>query len=154
MRAPFAAAPAAPARAALALVAALALSAGCGRPEPRPAHHGADGLVVATSDSAYAGDVLFARRSTVVWYTARGSIPCALIGPHVAKLAQACRGRIVFWKLDVGASGRMQHYGITSVPTLILYRRGAEVARAVGLPLPATDDSLRRFVAPAMGGGR
>ena len=132
----------------LVLVLAVAWLAGsCGTPRGRSGPHTADGTVAESADSTIVEDVSRSGRPSVVYYWATGCIPCIALGPHVEKLAARYAGRVVFWKLNMGWSAeRVRRYGIPVVPTLVFYRDGEEVIRQQGMPAPATDDSLARFI--------
>jgi thioredoxin 2 len=58
--------------------------------------------------------------------------PCKMMAPHFANAA-AQLPEVRFAKVDTEASPQASAaYGIRSIPTLILYRRGREVARQSG----------------------
>jgi thioredoxin len=64
--------------------------------------------------------------------------PCKVMAPLLDDLARAHMGRLVVAKLDTDrnpvTAGR---FGITGIPTLILFEGGSEVAREVGaVPKP------------------
>jgi thioredoxin 2 len=67
------------------------------------------------------------------------------MAPHLERAAAEHAGRVLFAKLDTDAApGTARRFGIQSIPTLILFRRGVEVARHRGA-LGAAD--LTSFVA-------
>jgi thioredoxin 2 len=58
--------------------------------------------------------------------------PCRTMAPHIAAAAQQLPG-VRFVKVDSDASPRASTaHGIRSIPTLVLFDRGAEVARMSG----------------------
>ena len=61
--------------------------------------------------------------------------PCLAIAPVIDRLAEEYAGRLKIVKLNVDEnieiSGR---YGIRGIPTLVLFNRGQEVDRHVGVP--------------------
>ncbi len=76
--------------------------------------------------------------------------PCRAFAPVLDRFAREAAGRFVVLKLDTEAypeaAGR---FGIRAIPTLALFRGGAEIHRVSGaLPLEA----LRRFAAAAAAG--
>ena len=112
---------------------------------PRP--HTADGTIAETTDSAFVADVLGSGRPAVVYYKAFGCIPCISLGPHVKRLAARYAGRVTFWTLDMGwSAARVRRYDVPAVPSLVFYSDQQEIVRQEGMPVPATDDSLERFV--------
>lgn len=59
--------------------------------------------------------------------------PCKAMAPHFERAAAEHLGRVVFAKVDTDAAPRVsQRLGIQSIPTLVLFRGGAEVARRSG----------------------
>lgn len=59
--------------------------------------------------------------------------PCQMQGPVVEQAAKEMEGRAKIGKLNVDEEGSIaQQYGVMSIPTLIAFRDGKEVARAVG----------------------
>jgi thioredoxin 2 len=65
--------------------------------------------------------------------------PCRMVSPALAKLATDLAGRIKLVKVNVDDSPELQRrFGVQSIPTLLLLRRGKVVARQVGaVPEPA-----------------
>jgi thioredoxin 2 len=59
--------------------------------------------------------------------------PCRAMAPTFAAAAQALEPRLRFAKLDTEAMpGPAARFAVRSIPTLILFEHGREVARAVG----------------------
>jgi len=59
--------------------------------------------------------------------------PCRMMGPEFHKAADAMDTRVRFLKLDTEANQALSaQLGIRSIPCLILYRNGKEVARQAG----------------------
>jgi thioredoxin 1 len=60
--------------------------------------------------------------------------PCHELEPTIADLEARYRGRVAFFRVDVDQAKELaQTYGAPPVPTVIVFRRGAVVARVVGL---------------------
>ncbi len=72
--------------------------------------------------------------------------PCRTIAPTVEALAKEFDGKLVVGKLNVDENQRTaQRYGVMSIPTLIIFRKGKAIDQVVGaLPAPA----LRQRVLP------
>ena len=72
--------------------------------------------------------------------------PCRSFAPTFAQAASQLEGRCRFAKLDSEANQALSgQLGIRSIPSLILFKQGREVARQSGaLPLPALLDWLRQ----------
>jgi thioredoxin 2 len=59
--------------------------------------------------------------------------PCKMVAPLIDEIAHTYTGKLLVAKVDTDhAPGVAQRYGIRSIPTLILFKHGAEVGRSVG----------------------
>ena len=59
--------------------------------------------------------------------------PCRMIAPIVEELAPSYQGKAVIAKMDVDANPAVpQRLGVTSIPTLMMFKNGKLVDRAVG----------------------
>lgn len=59
--------------------------------------------------------------------------PCQMLSPVIDELAQETMGQFVIGKLDVDKnSGMSMKYGVRSIPTLIIFKKGQEVDRLMG----------------------
>lgn len=67
--------------------------------------------------------------------------PCKMMAPILDRVAGERMGGVLFAKVDTDRNpGISQRYGIASIPTLIAFRGGKEVARQMGaLPKPQLD---------------
>jgi thioredoxin 1 len=89
--------------------------------------------IPATSDAAFAGEVLASELPVLVDFTAAWCPPCRMVTPVLEQLAadEAHRLRIV--TLDVDAHPETARaYAVMSMPTLALFRDGRVVATVVG----------------------
>jgi len=89
--------------------------------------------IPATSDAAFAGEVLASELPVLVDFTAAWCAPCRMVTPVLEQLAadEAHRFRIV--TLDVDAHPETARaYAVMSMPTLALFRDGRVVAIVVG----------------------
>jgi thioredoxin 1 len=60
--------------------------------------------------------------------------PCRIVGPVVGQLAQSMEGKIKVSKLNVDQNQEIaMKYNIQSIPSLVLFKNGNEVARIVGV---------------------
>jgi thioredoxin 2 len=67
-----------------------------------------------------------------------------MIAPEVAKVASQGAGRWLVAKLDTGMLPETAHrYSVASIPLLILFRGGREIARQAGA-MPAS--SIQQFI--------
>ena len=59
--------------------------------------------------------------------------PCRIVGPIVEELAPGYDGRAVIAKVNVDDNPLVaQRYGVTSIPTLMMFKNGKLVDRIVG----------------------
>jgi thioredoxin 1 len=72
--------------------------------------------------------------------------PCRVIGPIVEELAPTYSGRAVFTKMNVDDNPVVaQRFGVTSIPTLMMFKDGKVVDRTVGaLPKAALQEFINR----------
>ena len=74
--------------------------------------------------------------------------PCKMVAPELVKVAQAGAGRWVVAKVnteDLPALG--SQHGIRSIPTMVLFKGGREVARQSGA-MPAA--AIQQFITSAL----
>jgi thioredoxin 2 len=80
-------------------------------------------------------DAFLARNDlpVVVDFWAEWCGPCKMMAPAYAQMAREQRLQLRLAKLDTEASPAVAgRYGIRSIPTLIMFRNGQEIDRAVG----------------------
>ena len=71
---------------------------------------------------------------TLVDFYAYWCGPCKMITPHLETVAKELEGKVSIIKIDVDNSQRIASmYQVTSIPTLILFKKGKEVDRIVGV---------------------
>ena len=59
--------------------------------------------------------------------------PCRIIGPLVEELAPSYEGKAIITKMNVDDNPQVpQRFGVTSIPTLMMFKDGKLVDRAVG----------------------
>ena len=85
------------------------------------------------TDQDFDQTVLQAGKPAFVDFWAPWCGPCRIIGPLVEELAPSYQGRAVITKMNVDDNPEVaQKYGVTSIPTLMMFKDGKLVDRAVG----------------------
>ena len=74
--------------------------------------------------------------------------PCRMIAPILDEIARDYAGRLVVAKVDVYRNrGLVMRFGIMSIPTLILFKRGMPVEMMIGArPRPVIEEMIRRYL--------
>lgn len=77
---------------------------------------------------------LIVNNAVLVDFSAEWCGPCRMMAPVLEALAQELQDKVECVQIDVDQSPKATTaYQITSVPTLVLFRKGKEVNRIVGL---------------------
>jgi thioredoxin 1 len=80
-----------------------------------------------------------------VWATWCG--PCKVMLPKIETLANS-RKDILVAKVNADANRELvKSFGISSIPTLIIFSNGKEIARHVGMPQAGLDEFVNRNLA-------
>ena len=104
------------------------------------------GEPVDVTDATFPDVVLAAQRPALVDFWAAWCGPCLLVSPVVAQLGRELGDSLLVAKLDIDANvATSTAYRIFSIPTLVLFKGGAEVERIVGLQ---RKDALAARIAP------
>jgi thioredoxin 1 len=85
-------------------------------------------------DSNFESEVLQSAGPVLVDFWAPWCGPCRMIAPVVEELASENQGTIKIGKLNVDeAPNSAQNYGVSSIPTLMIFKGGEVVDRFVGV---------------------
>ena len=96
-------------------------------------------LTDADFDSVIAGD-----KPVFIDFWAGWCGPCRMIGPIVEEIAPSYDGKAVIAKMDVDENPTVpQRFGVTSIPTMMIFKNGKLVDRAVGV-MPKGE--LQKFI--------
>ncbi|HEX2081717.1 MAG TPA: thioredoxin TrxC [Longimicrobium sp.] len=111
----------------------------CGRPIPldRP---------VRLTDAEFDRVVADSPVPVLVDFYADWCGPCKMMAPVLDQAARERTGSVLVAKVDTDANPRVsQRFGIRSIPTLMVFRGGREVARELGaVPKPRLDALIDR----------
>ena len=59
--------------------------------------------------------------------------PCRMIAPEIERIAEEYDGRLLVGKVNIDEQPELaQQYGVTAIPTVILFRNGESAAQFVG----------------------
>jgi thioredoxin 1 len=96
------------------------------------------------TDATFEEEVLQATEPTLVDFWAAWCAPCLMIAPAVEEIANDHTGKLRVARMDVDTNRQTpENYGIRGIPTLILFKDGAEVHRIVGArPKAALEQEL------------
>jgi len=93
----------------------------------------ADGKTLVLTDGDFETTVLGAELPVLVDFWADWCTPCKMIAPAVEQIAREQTGKLTVGKLDVDKNPDTAfRYGVQSIPTLILFKKGQEAERIVG----------------------
>ncbi len=87
----------------------------------------------AVTDATFEQDVVKSEEPVLVDFWAAWCGPCRMVAPVVEEIADEYSGKLKVVKMDVDENFETaQTLGISSIPTLILYKNGEPVERVVG----------------------
>lgn len=98
------------------------------------------------TDSNFAEEVENSKGKVMVDFWATWCGPCVMAGPVVDSMADDYKGKVKIGKLDVDANRETAaKLNVMSIPTVILFKDGKEVARKVGFAgRPMYEDLLKQ----------
>lgn len=86
-----------------------------------------------TSDQTFKNDVIDSQTPVLVDFWATWCGPCRAIAPHLDALAEELGDQIKIVKVDVDRNQNVAvEYGVTNIPTLLLFKGGKLANRMVG----------------------
>ena len=90
--------------------------------------------VLEITDANFEQEVLGSDKPVLVDFWAEWCMPCRMLGPTIEKLAKDYAGKVKVGKLDTDANRDVSmKYGISAIPTVILFKDGQVAQKFVGL---------------------
>ena len=89
-------------------------------------------MVNKVGDSDFEQVVLKSPIPVLVDFYADWCGPCKMAEPVLEELSETNNGKVLFVKMNVDESQTPSKYGVMSIPTTVLFKKGTEVGRQVG----------------------
>lgn len=100
--------------------------------------------VLQVGDKDFETTVLKSATPVFVDFWAPWCGPCRIVGPVIEELAPNYEGKMVVAKLNVDDNPMVaEKYGVTSIPTMMIFKNGQVVDRIIGA-MPRTE--LQKFM--------
>ena len=89
--------------------------------------------VIHLNSTKFAETVKNSRVPVIVDFSAQWCGPCRMMEPIFDRLASDFAGKVIFGRVDIDEEpGIARAFGITAVPTFIIFRQGKPVERILG----------------------
>ena len=84
-------------------------------------------------DAAFKSEVLDSQEPVLVDFFAEWCGPCKMLSPVLEEIAANYDGSMKFFKMNIDESpDTPNHYGVRSIPTLIIFKNGEPVDKRIG----------------------
>ncbi|MCA9275009.1 MAG: thioredoxin [Phycisphaerales bacterium] len=86
------------------------------------------------TDSNFDSEVLGASEPVLVDFWAEWCMPCRILAPTIDEVADSNAGKVKVGKVDIdGNQGVAVKYGISAIPTVVIFKDGEIAKKFVGL---------------------
>lgn len=86
------------------------------------------------TDASFDAEVLKSPTPVLVDFWAEWCMPCRMLAPTIDAVADEFAGKAKVGKLDIDANREVTvKYGITAIPTVIVFKNGQVVKKVVGM---------------------
>ena len=90
--------------------------------------------VLHLTDASFDQEVVNSQIPVLVDFWAEWCMPCRMVAPAVEELAEEYDGKVKFGKLNTDeARDTAMKFGITAIPTLLLFKGGQVARKVVGV---------------------
>jgi len=97
----------------------------------------------------FESEVIKSEKPVLVDFWAEWCPPCRMLAPTLEKLSEEYRDKVKICKLNVDeAPDVANRFGVSSIPTLILFKGGKEAGRQIGA-LP--EETLKKWIDSGLG---
>ncbi len=87
-----------------------------------------------TTDATFKNDVLESNQPVLVDFWAPWCGPCRMVGPIIERISEKMGGKVKVYKLNVDENPVISsQFGITGIPTVIIFRNGQIEREFVGV---------------------
>lgn len=92
-------------------------------------------MALKLTDQNFDKEAIQAKLPVLVYFWAPWCGPCQMAGPAIDELAKEYGGKMKIGKLNVDENPKMAlKYGVMSIPTVIIFKKGREVGKQIGFP--------------------
>jgi thioredoxin 1 len=107
------------------------------------------GTILDLTDDTWDKEVMSSPQAVLVDFWADWCVPCKTLLPSIEAVARQFDGRLKVAKLNVEENAQVPHrYNITTLPTLIVFKKGMVAEQRVGL---MSKESLVKLLEPHLG---
>lgn len=94
----------------------------------------ASDAVLELTDANFESEVISSDQPVLVDFWAEWCMPCRMLAPTIEKLADQFAGKVKVGKVDTDSNRDVSvQYGISAIPTVILFKDGQVVQKFVGV---------------------